>query len=127
MRKLLTILILATASISVSYSQDLPPAIKAWCLGINDQNKILKEKDLIKDSIIHLQDNRETLQRERIASYQRDSVSYMKQTTAYREEIGKKDTIQALTNKQLKKTKTLAWGLGVLDVLVIVGSFLVLL
>jgi hypothetical protein len=98
-----------TAEYAKSTGEDKPDLVnkdvKIWTLAINDQNKDLGNKLILKDKIIDIQDSIGLTLRGKIASYQRDSVSWERTESAYRESVMRSDTIIQSQEKVIKSTR----------------------
>lgn len=98
-----------TAEYSKSTGEAKPDVVnkdvKIWTLAINDQNRDFGNKLILKDKIIDIQDSISLTLRGKIASYQRDSVSWERTERAYKESVVRRDTIIKSQEKVITTTK----------------------
>lgn len=118
-RNIVLVFLILNGSFSISMSQSFPKEIKEWILSINEQNKQLKTKVAIKDSIITKQDTLNSSYLKRIKSYERDSVTTHIQNSAYRESSMVKDSIISSKDGIIKDIKRQRNGIGVVSVLIL--------
>jgi glucan phosphorylase len=118
MKSLILISLVLLVSFSTSPGQvPTERELKEMCLAIHNQNKELWQAVGRKDSIITEQRTLLESQNKRIASYERDSVSFSTERSAYRERSAAQDVIITQQRRVIRKGK-------VEKVLIIVGAVL---
>jgi hypothetical protein len=110
----LILLTLIPAVAQVDVKDDVPTEreIKEWCLALDQQNRMLWQNSLRKDTIIQDQNTLLLSKDKQIESYQNDSTSFSNEIMALREESKGKSVIiknQERSISKIKTRNTLGW------------------
>lgn len=111
-----------------SYSQDslsiIPINVGKWCLEKNEENKVLHDINLSKDSVIHNNKNKITLLNDNISEYKQNQIDFIKIINTYKSDsITFESSINVLEieNGRLKITK-----FGLISIIIIETILLLL-